>query len=364
MREFVQLANRMYEGCEYYCPTLDYDEYNSFTIGKNPALSFSKFALFLAYDGEQVVGRVAAFINQLANEYWKCKKVRFGWIDFIDNEEVSSKLLDAVANWGKTNGMVLMNGPVGFTDFDKEGALVEGYDYLAPMASLYNYPYYIRHFEHYGLKKDVDWIEFQVYPPEALPERWVRINEIVKRRSHLHIVKVKNSKELLQRYPHMEYFDVLDDAYKHLYNYQPMTYEQKAYYSKYYFSLLNFDFVTIIENADNQCVGVGIGMPDISVAMRKCNGRLFPFGWFHLLKALKAKTMEVCDLLLIGVRPDYQDRGVTALLFNDLFPIYKQYGVKKLETTSILETNLKNQANFLEFDHIQHKRRRAYIKNI
>lgn len=361
-RLFVQFANKLYAKCPYYCPSLDFDELNTFDAKKNPALAFSDYCLFLAWKEGKVVGRVAALINYRANECWGYKNVRFGWIDFVDDMEVSKALLDAVAQWGRSKGMTAMNGPVGFTDFDKEGALVEGYDYLAPMASLYNFPYYIKHYEAYGLEKEVDWIEFLITPPQQVPERLVKMSKIVAGRSNLHVVKVKNSRELMERYPKMEYFDVLDAAYSKLYNYTPMTYEQKAYYSKFYFGLLNFDFVTLVENADNECVGVGLGMPDISDALRRCKGKLFPFGWYHILKALKAKQMKHFDLLLIGVRPDYQDRGVTALIFNEQLPYYVKYKIQEVETTSILETNHKNQANFALLEHIQHKRRRAYIK--
>lgn len=361
-RLFMQFANKLYAECPYYCPSLVFDELNTFDEKKNPALAFSDYCLFLAWKEGKVVGRVAALINYRANECWGYKNVRFGWIDFVDDMEVSKALLDAVAQWGRSKGMTAMNGPVGFTDFDKEGALVEGYDYLAPMASLYNFPYYIKHYEAYGLEKEVDWIEFLITPPQQVPERLVKMSKIVAERSNLHVVKVKNSRELMERYSKMEYFNVLDAAYSKLYNYTPMTYEQKAYYSKFYFGLLNFDFVTLVENADNECVGVGLGMPDISDALRRCKGKLFPFGWYHILKALKAKQMKHFDLLLIGVRPDYQDRGVTALIFNEQLPYYVKYKIQEVETTSILETNHKNQANFALLEHIQHKRRRAYIK--
>lgn len=364
MRDFVQFANRLYKGNPYYCPTLDFDEINTFTKGKNPALEFSEFGLFLAYKDGKLAGRVAALINRAANEAWKCKKVRFGWFDFIDDLEVSHALLDAVRDWGKERGMTEMNGPVGFTDMDKEGLLFEGFEEMAAMPELYNYPYYMRHYEDYGLEKEADWLAIQITPPAEVPERWKRIGEIVQKRSHLHVVKVRNSKELLKRYPKMEYFDVLSDAYSKLYNYQPLTYEQKKFYSEYYFTLLNFDFVTLVENEQNEIVALGLGMPDLTKALQKANGSLFPFGWYHLLKALKAKKMEVFDLLLIAVRPDYQEHGAHALVFVDQIPIFRKYGIHTLETTSILETNTKNQANFLGFEHRIHKRRRAFIKKI
>ena len=364
LRRFVEFTNQLYKDCPYYCPPLFQDEMNTFDKTQNPALEFSDYQLFLAYQDGTIVGRVAALVNYRANERWGSKHVRFGWIDFVDDYAVSKALLDAVAEWGRSKGMEQMNGPVGFTDFDKEGALVEGYDYLAPMASLYNYPYYLKHYEAYGLTKDVDWIEYLITPPDEVPERLAKMSKIVAQRSHLHIAPVHSPKELMERYPTMEYFDVLDAAYQKLYNYTPMTYRQKEYYSKFYFGLLNFDFVTIVENENNEVVGVGLGMPDISEALRKCKGRLFPLGWYRLLKALKAKKMRHFDLLLIGVRPDYQDKGVTAMIFATQMPYYPQYGIKEIETTSILETNHKNQANFAMLEHIQHKRRRAYIKDI
>ena len=364
MRDFVQFANRLYKGNPYYCPTLDFDEINTFRKGKNPVLEFSEYALFLAYKDNRLVGRVAALINNAANEAWQCKKVRFGWFDFIDDLEVSRALLDAVRDWGKARGMTEMNGPVGFTDMDKEGLLIEGYEEPAAMPELYNYPYYVRHFEEYGLTKEADWRGIQITPPAEVPERWVRMSEIVRQRSRLHVVKVRNSRELLKRYPHMEYFDVLSDAYSRLYNYQPLTYEQKRFYSEYYFPLLNFDFVSIVENEQNEIVAIGLGMPDITAALQKAGGSLFPFGWYHILKALKAKKMDAFDLLLIAVRPDWQDRGAHALVFADMLPYFPKYGVRRIETTSILETNMKCLSNFLNFEHRFHKRRRAYIRQI
>ena len=362
MRKFITFANDLYADCPYYCPPLFFDEMNSFNKEKNPALEVCDFQLWMAYRDGKAVGRLAGIINHKANETWGYKHVRFGWFDFIDDLEVSKALLDTVAAWGKERGMDALNGPVGFTDFDHEGLLLEGYEYLAPMASLYNYPYYVKHMDAYGLTKEADWLEFQVYPPkDGCPERLERIAEIVKQRSHVRVDKVKNSRELVRKYG-IEYMDVIDTAYQKLYNFQPMTDKQKQYYMKMYFPILNFDFVTVVVNEKDEIVGVGLGMPDISEALRKCGGRLFPFGWFRILKALKAKKMDAFNFLLIAVRPDYQDKGINALFFQDQIPYINQYGIKRLETTSILETNTKNQANFTQFDHKQHKRRRAYIK--
>ena len=363
LKKFIQFANDLYADCPYYCPPLFFDEVNCFDPKHNPALEVSEYQLWMAYRDNKPVGRIAGIINRKANEKWGFKHARFGWFDFIDDLEVSKALLDTVAAWGKERGMDAINGPVGFTDFDHEGLLLEGYEYLAPMASLYNYPYYVRHFEAYGLTKEADWIEIQVYPPKTVPERLDRIANIVKERSHVRVDKVKNSRELVRKYG-IEYMDVIDEAYQKLYNFQPMTIAQKNYYKNMYFPILNFDFVTIVVNEKDEIVGVGLGMPDISNALRKCGGKLFPFGWYHILKALKAKQIDTFNLLLIAVRPDYQNTGVNALFFQDQIPLMAKYGMKRLETTSILETNTKNIANFTQFDHKQHKRRRAYIKTI
>ena len=363
LKQFIQFANDLYKDCQYYCPPLFFDEMNCFNAEKNPAVEVSDYRLWMAFRGNKPVGRIAGIINRRANEKWGVKHVRFGWFDFIDDLEVSKALLDTVAAWGKEHGMDGLNGPVGFTDFDHEGLLLEGYEYLAPMASLYNYPYYVKHMDAYGLTKEADWIEFQIYPPDKCPERLERIAEIVKQRSHVHVDKVHNTRELVRKYG-IQYMDVIDEAYQKLYNFQPMTDKQKNYYKNMYFPLLNFDFVTIIVNEKDEVVGVGVGMPDISAALRKCGGKLFPFGWYHILKALKAKQIDDFNMLLIAVRPDYQDKGINSLFFQDWIPYINKYQIKRLETTSILETNTKNIANFTQFDHKQHKRRRAYIKAI
>ncbi len=363
LKQFIQFANDLYADCPYYCPPLFFDEMNCFNAEKNPALEVCEYQLWMAFRDGQAVGRVAGIINHRANEKWGYKHVRFGWFDFIDDLEVSRALLDTVVAWGKERGMDALNGPVGFTDFDHEGLLLEGYDHLAVMASLYNYPYYVKHVEAYGLTKEVDWIELQVFPPKTCPERIERLAEMVKQRYHVRTVKVKNSREVVKRFG-IEYMDVIDAAYQKLYNFQPMTEKQKNYYKDMYFQFLNFDFVTLVVNENEELVGVGLGMPDLAPALRKCGGKLFPFGWYYLLRALNAKKMDSFSFLLIAVRPDYQDKGINALFLQDQIPIINRYGIRKLETTNMLETNTKVLSFFMQFDHKQHKRHRAYIKAI
>ena len=365
LKQFIQFGIDLFKGNPYFCPPLVFDEINTFDTTKNPAHEICDHIIYMAYKDGKIVGRIVGIINYKANERWENKRLRFGWIDFIDDLAVSQALLEAVQAWGKTHGMTEMNGPVGFTDFDHQGLLIEGFEYNSPMASLYNYPYYEKHLEAFGLKKEIDWIEYRLTMPDEVPPRMKRLAKVVMEKSKLEIHKIKSIKELKKYYPNNEYLDVVDQAYQSLYNYQPLTDKQKTYYSNMYFPLLNFDFVTIVINERKEIVGVGLGMPDISDALRKCKGKLFPLGWFHILKALKAKkNMEYFDMLLIAVRPDYQNKGINALFFYDTAKHFVKYGVKYAETTSILETNNKSQANFEEYDKIQHKRRRAYIKSI
>lgn len=363
LKKFVCFGNDLYKDNENFCPQLISDEMNVFDPKVNPAHEVCDHILFMAYRDKRPVGRIAGIINHTANAKWNVKKVRFGWLDFIDDNEVSFALLDAVSEWGKSKGMDKLNGPVGLTDFDHQGLLIEGFEYLAPMASLYNYPYYIHHLEDYGLTKEADWIEYQIYPPTELPERFARMDKIVRDRTHVRVDKVQSCKELVKKYG-MQYMDVIDTAYQKLYNFQPLTDRQKKFYCDSYFPLLNFDFVTLVVNEKDEVVGVGVGMPDISKALRKCNGKLFPFGWYHMLKALRAKQIDTFDLLIIAVRPDYQDKGLNAVIIADQHPYFVKYGIKQVETTAILETNLKNQGHWELFPHKIHKRRRAYIKDI
>ena len=360
---FVKFGIDLYKDNPYFCPPILFDEMNTFNPKGNPALEVCEHIIYMAYRDGKIVGRIVGLINHRANKAWGVKKCRVGWFDFVDDYDVFKALIDAVAEWGRRNGMECLNGPVGFTDFDHQGLLIEGFDHNAPMASLYTHPYYVAHYERYGLRKEADWIEYQITPPAQAPERMRRIVSLIEQRYKLHTVKVKSVRELKNRYGY-SYFDVLDEAYQKLYNYQPMTDRQKRYYCKMYFPLLNFDFVTMVANEQDEIVAVGLGMPSLSDALRKSRGRLFPFGWYHIIKALKAKRMTDFDLLLIGVRPDYQDKGVTALIFNEMTPYFTKYGIKRVETTAILENNKKSLANFAEFDHIQHKRRRAFIKEL
>ena len=363
LKKFVQFGIDLYENCESFCPPLIFDELNTLDSKKNPAFDVCEAIYFLAYKDGKIAGRIAGIINKQANAHWNVQKVRFGWFDFIDDKEVSKALLDAIVAWGKSKGMNALNGPVGFTDLDHQGLLLEGYEYLSLMAALYNYPYYVEHFDAYGLTKEADWVEIRLKVPEVLPEKMSRVANLIADRYKVKAPHVKNSKELLKRYGY-SFFDLIDTAYKQLYNYSPLTEKQKKYYSDLYFPILNFDLVSLLVNEKDELVGVGVAMPNISKELRKTKGKLFPFGWYHLLKALNSKTYESSDLLLIAVRPDYQNKGINSLIFTDQLPFYQKHKVKYASVTAILETNMKSMSNFLLFDHEIYKRRRAYIKQI
>ncbi len=365
LKTFIRFNYELYKENPYAVPDLYDDMVSTFSREKNPAFDFCEADYFLAYDGQgNVVGRVAAIINQRSNETWGAKNVRFGWIDFIDDEEVSHALLDAVAQWGRERGMDTMQGPLGFTDMDAEGLLIEGFDQLSTMATIYNYPYYQRHIENYGLEKDADWVEFKINIPDGIPDKMRRIADLISRKYGLHVKKLKNIKEVNEGGYGQKIFDLINEAYAPLYGYSQMTQRQINQYIGMYLPILDLRMVTLVEDAENNLVAVGISMPSMSKALQKAKGKMLPFGWWHLLKALKWGRPQTLDLMLVGVKPEYQSKGVNSLLFTDLIPVYQSLGFKDAESNPELETNNKVQAQWEYFDTTQHKRRRAYKKSI
>lgn len=363
MKKFIRFNYELYKNNPYSVPDLYEDALSTFSKDKNPAFEFCEAEYFLAYKDGKLAGRVAAIINRRANETWNTRNVRFGWIDFIDDREVSEALLSAVAEWGRQKGMTDMVGPLGFTDIDAEGMLIDGYDQLSTMATIYNYPYYPQHMEALGFEKQTDWIEKKLYVPKEMPEGYQRVADIVMKRCNLHIHKIKSKKELKGDLPY-RIFDLINEAYSPLFGYSKMTKAQVDQYVKSYFPLLDLRMVTIIEDAQNEIVGVGISMPSIARALQKAKGKLFPFGWFHLAKALFVKHSEILDLLLVGIKPEYQSKGVNALLFADLIPVYQQMGFSYAETNPELEANEKVQTQWKYLENETHKRRRCYRKQI
>lgn len=364
LKRFIRFNYEFYKDNPYSVPDLYDDMLNTFSPKKNAAFEFCEADYFLALRDGKIVGRVAAIINRRANETWNRKTVRFGWIDFIDDMEVSTALIDTVKQWGKERGMTEIEGPLGFTDMDAEGMLVEGFDQLSTMATIYNYPYYPQHMEHIGLSKSADWVEMKIYVPDAIPEKHRRISEIIAKRYNLHIRKLNSKKEVRQSGVAHDIFRLINDAYTPLFGYSRMTERQIDQYVKMYVPVLDLRMVSIVENEQNEIVAVGISMASLSRALQKAKGRLLPFGWYHLLKALMWKRPKVLDLLLVAVRPDYQGKGVNALLFTDLIPVYKELGFEYAESNPELEMNEKVQNQWQYFKTEQHKRRRCFKADI
>jgi GNAT superfamily N-acetyltransferase len=364
LKTFIRFNYELYKGNPYSVPDLYDDMLNTFSPDKNAAFEFCEAEYFLAYKEGKVVGRVAAIINHRANDTWKKREVRFGWIDFIDDPEVSRALLLTVENWGRQKGMTSIVGPLGFTDMDAEGMLVEGFDQLSTMATIYNYPYYPEHMQRLGYQKDADWVEYKLFVPEQMPEKYRRVSEIILKKFNLKIKKLKNRKEIREGNYGQRIFDLINESYAPLYGYSQMTQGQIDQYVKTYLNVLDLRMVTLVEDEAGELVAVGISMASLSEALQKAKGKLLPFGWFHLLKALFIKRPKVLDLLLVAVKPEYQSKGVNALLFYDLIPIYQQMGFEYGESNPELELNKKVQAQWDYLETEQHKRRRAFRKDL
>ncbi len=363
LRTFSKFANKLYKGSAFYVPTMPVDERNTLDKKKNAAFEFCDADYFLAYKDGKLVGRVAAILNPKANMAWKTKQVRFGWIDFIDDYEVSEALINQVIAWGRERGMEHIAGPLGFTDFDPEGMLVEGFDRLGTMAMLYNHPYYMVHMERLGMVKEVDWLEFRITIPEVLPEKFVKMSEIVKQRYNLKIRKLTHRDIKRENYG-QKFFNLINECYCNLYGYSLLSEKQIDQYVKFYLSVLDLRMASFVENEQGELIAAGVAMPSLSEALQKCGGNLFPTGWWHLVKNMYIRKPDTLDLLLVGVRPDYQSKGVNAMIFTDLFQVYKDMGFKYAETSAELETNVKIQQMFGIFEPEQHKRRRIYTKEI
>ena len=367
LKAFIECHYDLYEGNQYDAPNLYSDELNTLSKDKNAAFDFCEAEYFLALKEGKVVGRVAAIINNKANEKWDKKDVRFGWIDFIDDIEVSKALLKAVEDYGREKGMTSVVGPLGFTDMDPEGMLTWGFDQLGTMATIYNYDYYPKHMEKLGgWEKDNDYVEYRLDVPETAPEKYTKIAEMVEKRYNLHARKL-TKKEIFEGGYGKKLFDLINVTYSHLYGFSELSERQIDQYVKMYFPLADLDLITVVEdgNKDNQLVGLAITIPSLTRALQKCHrGRLFPFGWWHLLRAIKFHKTEVVDLLLIGVLPDYRSKGANSLVFADLIPRYVKYGFKWGETHVEMETNESVQSQWGPLDPTMHKKRRCYRKAI
>ena len=368
LKTFIDFHYDLYEGNEYDVPNLFSDEMNTLRQDKNAAFEFCEAEYYLAYKDGKLAGRVAAIINHKANSKWGKKSVRFGWIDFIDDREVSKALLDAVEKYGKEKGMEDMVGPLGFTDMDPEGMLTWGFDQLGTMPTIYNYPYYPEHIEALeGFEVDNKYVEFKIMVPDTIPEKYAKIAMMIEKRYNLHVRKL-TKKEVFQGGMGQKIFDLINDTYKDLYGYSELSQKQIDQLIKSYLGFLDFNLITCIEDwtgGEHKLIGVGITMPSLAHALRKCRrGRLLPFGWYHVLRAIKQHKTNIVDLLLIGILPEYRAKGANALLFADLIPWYQKYGIEWGETQVELETNAGVQGQWGALTPVMHKRRKCYKKII
>ena len=368
LKTFIDFHYDLYKGNKYDVPNLFSDDMNTLSKDRNAAFEFCEAEYYLAYKEGKLVGRVAAIINHKANNKWNRKSVRFGWIDFIDDLEVSKALLKAVEDYGKSKGMEDIVGPLGFTDMDPEGMLTWGFDQLGTMPTIYNYPYYPKHIEAIGgFEVDNKYVENKLMVPEAVPEKYAKIAAMIQKRYNLHVVKLTKKMVFDEGYG-QKIFDLINATYSHLYGYSQLTQKQINQYIKMYLGMLDLEFVTLIEDwtgDERKLVGVGISMPSLSIALQKCRrGRMLPFGWWHLLRAIKFHKTKIVDLLLVGILPEYRAKGANALLFADLIPIYQKYGIEWGETQVEMETNTAVQGQWGPLNPIHHKSRECYIKKI
>lgn len=365
-KAFVDFFYDLYRDSPYAVPYLYLAEKLTLKPGSNPAFEFCEAQCFLAYNDGKVVGRVAAIINHRANDYWKREMARFGWFDFVDDPKVSEALLLAVEKWGKGKGMTEIAGPFGFEDMDREGMLVDGFDELSSMYVNYNYPYYPKHMDRLGYRKDNDYVEYRIKVPEVTPEKFARTAKLIKTRYHLEERKFSH-REMTKGGKARELFNILNITYGNLYGYSQLSTEQIDTITNNYIKLADLNLVTCVVDTekDDKMVGFGVSFPSFSEALRHTrNGNLLPFGWWHLLKVMKWHKTPTVDLLLIGVLPEYRVKGANAIIFNDLISWYRRYGFKYAVTGPQMETNkgVLSQWQYLESEEI--RRHRIYVKDI
>lgn len=360
LRKYVKFGIDLYKGNSYFVPPLIFDEIDTLRPDKNPAFEFCQAQSFMAYRDGKPVGRITGIINNKVNEKTGERSLRFGFTDFIDDKEVVDALFNEVETWGRQQGMTSIVGPMGFSDMDHEGMLIDGFEELGTMATIYNYPYYPQHMERMGFVKDAEWVEYRIAIPSEVPDKYQRIADIVKKKYNLRVKKYTNRKKLKDEYG-QALFELINEAYDDLYGYSPLTPKQIDHYIDMYLGILRLDCVCVVVDSEDQLVGVGISLPSLSKALQRGKGRLLPLGWWHLLQALKWKN-DVVDLMLIAIKPEYQSKGVNALLFSDLIPTYVKNGYKWAESNLELEDNASVQLQWQYFDRRLHRRRRAFRK--
>lgn len=362
LEQYVQFGIDLYKDNPYFVPPLVADDIFTLDPDANPASEFCDSQSFMAYRNGEPVGAVTAIINHPINEKTGRKVVRFGYVNFIDDEEVVDGLFDAVQRWGAEHGMDEIVGPMGFTDMDHEGMLIDGFEELGTMATIYNYPYYPKHMERMGFEKDVDWVEYRMTVPDSIPEKYSRIADIVARKYKLRTLDLKSKSKLKEKYGRA-IFELVNEAYADLYGFVPLTESQIKCYINQYIGVLRLEDVALVVDENEKLVAFGISMPSLSKALQKSRGRMFPFGWYYLLKAISGKV-DVVDLMLVAVKPEYQNKGVNALIFTKLIPAYIANGYKYAESNLELEGNEAVQKQWEYFERRLHRRRRAWKRAI
>jgi ribosomal protein S18 acetylase RimI-like enzyme len=360
MNEFISFPFQLYRGSPFWTPPLRMDERATFSRKKNPVFRDGEAKFWLARREGRVVGRIAGIISRPYIAKWKNNYARFGWLDFEDDPEILAALTGAVESWARENRMSAVHGPLGFTDFDPEGMLVEGFDLPASMTTIYNHSYYPRYLEALGYGKDADWLEYEIAIPEALPSRMTAIAERVAARYGLRSLDARRAKDLL---PYTKgIFRVLEESYAGLYGVVKLTDEQIDNYTKQYFSFIQPEFVSVVLDREDAVAAFAISMPSLTKALQRSRGRLFPFGFIHVLRAFRKN--DEADLYLIAVRPDLQSKGVNAMLLCDLGRTFIKRGIKKVHTHPVLETNVRVPAQWKELGSKSLQRRRCYIKHL
>ncbi len=356
---FIKFPMELYKNNNHFVPPLINDEKQIWDSKENPALLYSESKQFIAEKNGKIVGRIAVMVNHKEEKELGIRKVRFGWLDFIDDFEVSKALINTAIEYAKSKNIEKIEGPMGFTNLDKAGMLTMGFDKPATMIGIYNFDYYPQHLEKLGLTKDKEWVEFEINFPEVLPEKVEKFSSLVKEKYGLKVLQFKNKKELLPLVEPM--FKLLDETYKTLSTYTPISEEQIKTYKEKYFGFINKDYVICIADSNNKLISFAITMPSYSEALKKAKGKLFPFGWYHFLQA--GKKNDRANFYLIGIHPEYQRRGVTAIIFKEIYETFKKKGVKYLETNPELEDNKNIQLLWQDYNPVNHKRRRTYSIN-
>ena len=362
MDDFIRVPWLIYADCPQYVPDIESDVRALFDPKKNAGLAFSDIQPFVAYVDGKPAGRIVGIINRRANEKWKTENVRFSLIEFIDDRDVSKALIETVATWGRDRGMKHIQGPLGMTDFDKEGMLVEDFHLTGSMTAIYNPPYYPQHMEALGFKKEVDWLQVRINIPEGVPAKYARVAEYARTNIGLHVRKL-NVRQMMGEEGH-KIFDLFNAAYTPIFGFSELSFKQVDSFLKKYVPIVDLNMVPVIENDKGEVVGAAVTMGSLVKALQKAHGRLLPFGWFHLLKALKWKRAESVEMLLIAVRPDYQGLGLNAMFFDNLIPIYNKLGIKWAETGPQLEDNVRELTQWKPLKPEYVKRRRCFVREI